>query len=326
MGTANLYLAVKHMRISFLAALAGSSFLLAACGSGDSSNDPVDNPTTGLMNVDVTDTPVDSAHKVCIVFTGAEINAADSAVENHLIEFDEPVAIEMLSLQGDNSAPLIINEELAAGRKNWIRLHVIAGRDLPTVQDADPLGPDCVTEGSYIVLEDGMVHNLFVPSGDQTGLQLGPGFDIPAGGIASFTIDFDLRKSVGAPPGLSPDYRFSPHLRMTSNIISGTLSGTVAADLATAPDCLPSVYVYSGDAVPDDMDGDDGDPLASALVSSDDNGVTWTYSVGFLPAGNYTAAFTCDDDDPDLDEVLTFEPAGGTAFTLDAGGEATVDF
>jgi len=44
---------------------------------------------------------------------------------------------------------------------------------------------------SYIELDDGSQHPLYVPSGNETGLKLNQGFDISDGGAISFTIDFD---------------------------------------------------------------------------------------------------------------------------------------
>ncbi|MDH3645591.1 MAG: DUF4382 domain-containing protein [Gammaproteobacteria bacterium] len=313
------------MRIRILAPVLITALAVSGCGGGGSGD--VFQLSTGLVNINITDAPVDAAHKVCLVFDSAEFKHSDGSVENHLVEFMDPVAIDLLAQQGINSAPLLIDEELLAGHYNWIRLGVIAGRDLPTVQDADPLGADCVTEGSYIVLDDGIVHNLYVPSGDESGLQLNRGFDVPAGGSADFTIDFDLRKSIGAPPGLDPDYRVRPTLRMVDNVTSTSLTGSVDTTLATAADCIPVVYVYEGDVTPDDMDGDDGDPLTSANVETDDGGATWHYTVGFLAADQtYTAAFTCDADDAAVDEDLTFVPADGVGFipAIDVG--ADVDF
>jgi len=43
-------------------------------------------------------------------------------------------------------------------------------------------GPtDCNAQGSYIVMKDDSIHNLYVPSGAQSGLKLVGGFTVPAG-------------------------------------------------------------------------------------------------------------------------------------------------
>src|SRR5438552_697447 len=159
---------------------------------------------------------------------------------------------------------------------------------------------------------------LSIASGAETGLKLIQGFTMPVGGVASFTVDFVLSKSLIAPQGQSPDYLLKPVLRLVDNTQVGTISGTFAASTLSNPsntNCAtrpPVVYVYAGAGVtPDDIfnppAGTDTDPAVgpqplttatAALNSMND----YAYSVAFLPAGTYTVAFTCDPDDPSIDE------------------------
>ncbi|NNF51808.1 MAG: DUF4382 domain-containing protein [Gammaproteobacteria bacterium] len=280
------------------------------------------------MSLAVTDAPVDSALKVCVEFASAEFNHSDGSIANPTFDFDPPRQIDLLTLQGSDSAALLLGEEMAAGNYNWIRLGVNAPRGAPTLSDDSGAGEPCVAGGSYIKLDSGVVHNLFIPSGSQSGLQLNRGFTLPAGGNASFTVDFDLRKSITAPPGQSPDYMMRPTLRLVDNAAAGSLVGGVLPQLVT-DSCTtgePVVYVFSGSVTPDDYDGDEGDALTSAMVTSDDNGVSYSYEVGFLAAGDYTAAFTCDADDVEADEVITFLPADGVQFSLAADEVKVQDF
>ena len=91
---------------------------------------------------------------------------------------------------------------------------------------------------SFIELDDGSIHPLFIPSGNQTGLKLIRGFIIGAGSTHNFTIDFDLRKSVIHPPGLGEPYLLKPVLRMVNNLEVGTIEGTVAPALVV-DGCMP---------------------------------------------------------------------------------------
>ena len=61
------------------------------------------------------------------------------------------------------------------------------------------------------------------------------------------------------------------------------------------------------------------------------------YTIGFVPAGNYRLAYTCDADDAEVDaneanpqdaadEVVTFTPADGLMVTVTAEQTATADF
>jgi hypothetical protein len=172
-------------------------------------------------------------------------------------------------------------------------------------------GPtDCNAEGSYIVMKDSSIHNLYVPSGAQSGLKLVSGFTVPVNGSADFTAEFDLMKSVTAPPGLDPDVVLRPTIRLVNNVEVGTLTGEITGDPAAAivaptePACAPSVFVFDDGVEPNPIGTDaesdpDGllDPIATAMVNeqTDSEGVvSYHYSVGFLLAGQYEVAFTCD--------------------------------
>ncbi len=307
--------------------IAAGGLIVAACGS-DSLEPGA--PSIGFMSLAVTDAPVDSALKVCVEFSSVEFKHADGSIANPVFDFnDSPRQIDLLTLQGAESIALLLGEEMPAGSYNWIRLGVNAPGGAPLLADDSGAGEPCTAGGSYIKLENDEVHNLFVPGGAQSGLQLNRGFVLPAGGNASFTVDFDLRKSITAPPGQSPDYILRPTLRLVDNAAVGTLRGSVDSQLV-ADSCSdtgePAVYVFAGAAAPDDYDGDAGDALTSAMVTTSDEGVSYSYEVGFLAAGNYTAAFTCDADDVALDEVIVFTPEAGINFDLEADQVHVQDF
>ena len=205
---------------------------------------------------------------------------------------------------------LFADEDLLAGEYEWIRLKVNAGRD---------------ASDSFIELDDGSIHPLFIPSGNQTGLKLNRGFTIGAGSTHNFTIDFDLRKSVVHPPGLGEPYLLKPVLRLVDNLQVGTLDGTVATALIVA-DCVPAVYLFTGaDIVPDDL-GSATVPLASTAVRLDTVSGDHVFRVGFVPTGTYTLAFTCaaDDDDAEVDDAITF--AAPINATVTAGQTTEVEF
>ena len=132
-----------------------------------------------------------------------------------------------------------------------------------------------------------------------------------AGSTSNFTVDFDLRKSVVAPPGQSPNYLLKPVLRMVDNLQVGTITGTVAPAVISA-DCEPLVYLFTGSGVaPDDLDAaplPDVDPLISAPVTLDTASGEYRFRLTFVEAGAYTASFTCDGDldTPEGEETLVF--------------------
>jgi len=98
--------------------------------------------------------------------------------------------VNLIEFQGVNAAPLLFDYELPAGYYQWMRLGVSAllGAD-GGVDDTDLAGTECVGDESYLVMNSGESrHNLYIPSGAETGLKLIGGFTVPAGGSADFTI------------------------------------------------------------------------------------------------------------------------------------------
>ena len=278
---------------------------ITACGGGGGSGSG-----TGRITIAVTDAAIDGAAHVVVRFTGVELQPAGG--DRLSFVFDTPRNIDLLTLQGNASEPLLDQVEVPAGDYNWIRLMVEARRG---VLD------------SYIEFADTTQASLFIPSGEQHGLQLSSGFTVAQGGLADFVIDFDLRKSVHEPQNGDEDYYLRPSLRLLDRLEVGSLSGTVSEDLITDPSCTNgpnhdvgnAVYVYQGSGiVPDDV-GSPTEPLTSALVHYDETSDTYVYNLGFVAAGDYTIAFTCQaaDDDPAIDDDIAFTGAADVSVAVD---------
>jgi hypothetical protein len=282
-------------------ALALTGSLLAACGG--------DEPTVqanSTLRLDITDAPLATATRVWLQFTGVEIKQSGGPAQSFM--FSTPRGFDLLTLQNGNAATLLGDTTVPAGEYEWVRLLL-----------------DPAAGSSYVVDPTGQ-HALRIPSGAENGLRLVRGFTMPAGGRADFTIDFVLQKSIIAPPGQSPNYLMKPVLRMTNNITVGTIAGTFSTQtLSAIPACTgkaPLVYLYQGGSiVPDDIynpvDGSADtsptvDPLVTANASLNASSL-YAYRIAFVPAGTYTVAFTCDNDDPLVDENLA--PAVPLQFT-----------
>lgn len=289
---------------------------LTACGGGSES----DSPANGTVKLSITDAPVDDARSVVVQFSGVAFKreGADAEVVQSLNP--SPRQLDLLQYQGGRAALLLDNVTLPAGQYEWIRLMV---DNQQNVRD------------SYIVLTTGEECELRIPSGAESGLKLNRGFNLPADGSVALTIDFDLRKSVHAPPGqrgstesCTQGYLMRPTLRIVDDANVGAIGGVVDAALVTA-ECLPNVYVFSGsDVVPDDLEeanaAGDVDPLVIVPVAVENGSTEYSYRAAFLPTGAYTAAFSCGDDDPAADEVLTFTAPQNA--TVQSNLIATVDF
>lgn len=313
-----------HFRFINLVLLLSLTVSLSGCGSGSGSDSSGDG-ATGSFTLRVTDAPVDMADNVWIQFRGLELHAAtgeritffycqgantgETVVDTSPCSPPAPKSLDLLALTGGVSDTLLMNQTLVAGHYNWIRLLV----------DAEPGVRD-----SFIVTSAGE-SELTIPSGDETGLKLNRGFDVPVGGHADFTIDFNLRKSVHLPES-GTDYLLRPTLRIVDNVVVGAIAGTVDSALITAS-CTGAVYVYAGSNVtPDDIDTILPDPVTTAMVKLDSTSGDYEYKAGFLEAGDYTVAFTCDavQDDPGSDDALVF--VGTATVSVSAGAVTVHDF
>lgn len=274
--------------------------LLAGCGGGGGSEGG-----SGSLSVAITDGPIEDAAKVVVVFTGLELHHTDG--DTIAIDFPSSKSIDLLQLQGGATSDLTDGAAVPAGNYDWMRLKVLATQN---------------SQGeSYILLKNGNQYPLWIPSGAQTGLKLVRPFTVAQGSTTRLLIDFDLRKSVHAPPGLAPNYILRPALRLMDQLEVGDLSVSVnLANLATAQlgagaaidSCKAAVYLFSGGtATPDDQDGDatDGaDPVLYQPVAYDGVNATVTVNVPFVEAGAYTVAATCNYD-IDVADANDYNPA-----------------
>lgn len=298
------------------AAIGGMVLLVAACG-GDGAAAP------STLNIQMSDAPLTGVTRVWVQFSGIEIKPDDGPAVS--FTFSPAKGFDLLTLTNGNAAPLLGDTTVDAGEYEWVRL-------IP-----DP------TPGALYVEDGAGRRDIFIPSGFQSGLKLQRGFVMPAGGRADFTIDFDVAKSLIAPPGLAPTVLMKPVLRMVNNVEVGTLVGAFApATLAAQAACTgvaPVVYLYPGTVTtPDDLYNPenggadtlpDVDPLVTAIARLDAG--EYDYHVAFVPAGTYTVAFTCNADDPAIDEdALTPDPITFTLYpqtiTITAGQTTTANF
>jgi hypothetical protein len=294
-------------------AMAVALACLAACGGGGSAGD-------GRVTVSITDAPVDVAQEVWVKVTGVAFKPEGGAPE--IVQNFSPRTLNLLQYQQGDVAVLLDDVPFTAGRYQWLRLII---ESEPNVRD------------SYVMV-DGAECELGVPSGAESGLKMTRGFSIPADGSLALTIDFDLRQSLRAPPGqgsgtsgaCTQGYLMRPTLRLVDDANVGAITGTVSFEAGTPPeDCMPKVYLFSGAVTPDDIEdtevASDVDPLTVVGVSLPEGATSGTYRAAFIPAGTYTAAFTCSDD-TEADEALEFSPTGGTAVTVQNNLIATVNF
>ncbi len=304
----------RSLRLIGVSALAAG---IAACGGGGSS----DSGETGTVSFGVTDAPATEFSNVTVAFTEIRLKPEDGDwISFPLDGFEDQ---NLLELQGGVSAPLITDEEVPAG--NYTELRLIVD-----------------TDNSFVKLESegDSTYTLAVPSGEQSGLKLKGDFIVAADTSTDFTVDFDVHKSIVNPQGNSlADYLLKPSMRLVNNLEVGSISGLV--DYAqinstrgegdtenNLADCQyeGSAYIFSGaDAQPSDLNvnNDTGNPLLVLPVAPDDQSNLYTYTAGFLPAGEYTVSYSCQLDDNEADDPLEFD--GTQNVTVVAGETAQAE-
>lgn len=305
----------RSLRLIGISALAAG---VAACGGGGNSSDSGE---TGTVSFGVTDAPATEFSNVTVAFTEIRLKPEDGDwISFPLDGFEDQ---NLLELQGGVSAPLITDEEVPAG--NYTELRLIVD-----------------TDNSFVKLESegDSTFTLAVPSGEQSGLKLKGDFIVAADTSTDFTVDFDVHKSIVNPQGNSlADYLLKPSMRLVNNLEVGSISGLVdyaqinstrgQADTENnLADCQyeGSAYVFAGAGVePSDLNvnNDTGNPLLVLPVAPDDQSSFYTYTAGFLPAGEYTVSYSCQLDDNETDDVLEFD--GTQNVTVVAGETAQAE-
>ena len=244
---------------------------LVACGGGGSTDGGSNLTTqsgTGLMSLAVTDAPpiIDQAARVVVKFTHIELQPAGddervvicldkdpaylldaSGGETSCPLPDEPREIDLLALQGEESEFLFEGVEVPAGNYDWIRFYLepAPGASAPPLSN--------LLTSSYIDFsEDGLPKspNLIIPGGLQAGLQLVSGFAVPQGGVASFTVDFDLRNMIRPDNQFEGYYRMRRALRLVDNSNVGVITGTIEVGPYTELLEVAATCTQDGDRCP----------------------------------------------------------------------------
>lgn len=298
-------------RISTIALLCGSGLLLAACGGSDNDTPPTPTPDTAKVSFAVSDAPVDSAEKVVVAFDKIEL--VREGQDNIILEVsgangEDYRQLDLLEYQGSDSALILSDAELEVGTYSQLILHV----------------NDTSAELSYVIDETGQVE-LKQPSNK---LRLGS-FEVDSSGVQRFTIEFDLRRSLVENRN-GQRYNLKPHgVSIVNNATVASLSGEVDINLFNAGECAADsgnfVYLYPGHDLDPTLLTDNLDPDVNqnavpegAVVPYNSVEVKYEagnfgkYAFGFIPAGDYTVAFSCsaENDDPEqYDGLIIPNPA-----------------
>jgi len=196
---------------------------------------------TGTLKISLTDAPA-AYDSVVIVFS--EISAHIDSDWVHVKQ--EPVRVNLLDWSNGETF-LLGSADVPAGKYTQIRIKI----------------------DSAFIGVNGEVHELTVPSGSKTGLKLGPQFTITEGSTYSIILDFDASRSivVMGPKKNPKGYKLKPRIRVITEALSGSISGTVLN-----PEEIPFAYAILG---PDTVTG-------TAVDTASGN-----FRLAFLPENSY---------------------------------------
>lgn len=311
---------MKHSTLGKYVVSALAASVLVACGGSDSGNDE-NIAQSATFNLGISDAPIDSAEAVVACFNAVELTGQGQPVvfevgvdvevpaENDLCRDENgevipnTIGINLLEFTGSEQAQFLQDATIDPGNYGQLRLEM--------------------ADGSYATVDlngDGTSSNVpvRVPSNE---LKL-DGFTADAGSTLNFTVEFDLRQGMTNPVGQEGFILKPRGVRLVDNSSVGHIEGMVSEELLlnaesceVAPADLTTpvayVYLYEGvgyelSALADIGGSEEQQPYASTAVYFD-GASSYTYEIGFVSTGEYTAALTCNgNDDSETDDDINF--------------------
>lgn len=261
-------------------------------------NNPGNTGGSGTISLSLTDAPIADASDVEGVFITIEsisYNLNDEWITAS--NFEGPQKFNLLELTGGSVAPLA-DTEISAGEVTQIRF-MLSASEKGSATSTDPgcyiaIDPDGVTDGDAT---DDVIHELFVPSGGETGYKANGSFTVPTNGTVEITADFDVRKSVVYAGNINQGdgfYLLKPTIRLIVNNQAGKISGTFT-DNSTDDYTNYTIFVYeAGEYSESELSptNEQTPQFANAVSSimasdSDQDGTLDSYTLAFLAAGTY---------------------------------------
>lgn len=271
---------------------------LAACGTDSGPSAGGSSPGGGSgsgFTLRLTDAPFDDAVRVDVWFNAVRVKQAGGTWIEIPAKDLKANVVGLASLQGTKNLELVSGFALPPGDYSELRLIVDDSR-------------------SEIEFSDGSTYDLEIPTGSNPGLMVKEPFTITEGRATDMVIDFDLRRSIRKTNSAVKPYRMAPILRVAFGSNYSHIRNKVDGSMLVAGSCsdgqadtFNAAYVFKGDdAKLEDISEQPKkhNPITTAKIFWDEDEMSYVYEVGFLPAGEYTVALTCNAnlDDPEKND------------------------
>jgi hypothetical protein len=265
-----------YERIRSGAVVAALALLLSGCDAAwitvDLGTDPPADPEISAVQANL---------------LGLEFRKGDSTTTT--LEFRDGELVDLLDLRDAEPLRLFTNEELPVGTYTGVRLLFDSDQDQSRVTTSDGDTRLRVAVGTFTAVS-------FTVEDEKESRD-------------EFTLMLDLRQSLSFDEA-NDRYTLTPVLRSVRTEDAARVEGSVAVvcPVGTVLQDEGAIYLYSGRNVQaDDLDGAEAEPFATTGVI-DSGTAALRYALRFLPAGNYTLAFTCQGDEevPGSSENLDF--------------------
>jgi hypothetical protein len=307
MHVSRIFLSLSLLLVPLLVTLGGCS-----CGfdcSGSNSNNNNNNSPTSLT-LGFSDSLPEDLNEVVITVTSITFRrsgAEDVVVDNFTLTIDDKDMVDVADFQMDlldyrglNQLEVIENLELDTGLYSEVSIEV-EGDDI---------------NNSYVVeIDNGESKILNVPGGslDLKDLQL-------SSGSQAVTVEFSLAQALAFQSSDGSYLLTTTGIRMEDNQKAASLSGQIDSTLFdTVSPCSEKsdplkgnrIYLYEGKTLPSDslvdvftsesseLPPDAMVPFAVASLVFNKTTQSWDYSFGYIPAGEYTMAFSCNTEEDD---------------------------
>lgn len=285
--------------------------IISACGDSNVESEP----SMGVFTLKIADAPIEEIEALVMEFTGVVLETNEG--EKIELNFESPKTIDFLALSLEGE--VLVSREVPSGSYSSIMLKV-------NTEDAGQAG------GAHIVFA-GERRRLAIMGENQSEYiqnqnitKLFKKIHVLPNGRASFTVDFELRKSLYFPESGEGRYGLMPAFRIVDDSLAGKIDVAMDKDFPPDPLCVPVVYIFKGNVEPHDMRENMGSLVTVSEAVGSLSSSYFEYSIGRLEADSYTAAPTCQahEDDPSAVDEIYF--LAKTVVDVEPGRVSSADF